>query len=157
MSDVNAVINHVRASRGLDPLPDPHHIEGFGPGFPPPPSMPMLPAPSHVAEDPYGLNDDSDEVPVSPLIPTQALKRQKADEAPEPTFVGEAKLIVLDAKASCEGMAVQLSDKEERAVKQIVLRAVERTVRDRLKAVQAQIPKREYRKVAKKKQRKGAA
>lgn len=127
----------VREMQGKPPLPNPHMIQGFEPGSPPVP--PLGP---HEVDSPSGLVEDEfleggppaePERPASPLIP--AVHRQTARkfvtgmQAPAPVFPPPPPafaLTVLDEVAGWKGREVRLSDDEQKQIRLVVLRALQR-------------------------------
>lgn len=114
----------IREMNGLQPLPDPRVIAGFGPSdMPPPPYMPP------TDRTPVADTDDDLETPPaappSPLIP----RRGKPEPAPAleaPQVAPQFSLVVLDHMAVWKGRDVTLLPSEEGQVRGIVLQAIKR-------------------------------
>lgn len=140
----NIVVDQIRAQRGLDPLPDPTRILGFGnPEDEPPPDF----------SNPYPPLEE----PMSPLI--QAAQPQ-VFRAPElghqtarellnaPPQVSAAipaplpELVVVGPIGSFRGREVRLGEKDQAAIARIILEAVQRNLAETLAEVRAQAPRR---------------
>ena len=126
----------IRELQGKEPLPNPHMIQGFEPTDPTvPPYNPYdaagirdpLPEDFGQSADPFGLDDTPPAVPASPLIPRKAPVRTPAGDAlPAPITGPVFSLMVADHIGSWKGREVQLSEKEEKAVRAVVLKAIQR-------------------------------
>ena len=136
----------VREMQGKAPLPSPHMIQGFEPGSPPvPPLRPLeVDSPSGMVEDEFleGGPPMEEPRPSSPLIPRPDPNRQTGRElmhaamysptateimaklAPNPPAVFA--LTVLDEVAGWKGREVRLSDDEQKQIRLVVLRAIQR-------------------------------
>lgn len=138
MSDLNLTLAHIREMQGKPPI-NPHIIEGFGPGNPPSPEPPRaFPSeatdglPDLPVEDEFLTAGPPEPEPApSPLIPRRVPDRQNAREfvnantqpvPPLPTFA----LAVADRMASWKGRDVQLTEGEEKSIRGVVLRAIQR-------------------------------
>jgi len=140
--DLLTQLAEIRRRQGLEPIPDPRVIQGFGPGSdPPPPFMP-----SSVTERAQFENPDEEEPEgepqtfTSPLLEAarpQGAPRMvpRAEEAvrPEPKF----ELIVCDLAAGYRGHTVELNTAERKAIIGVVLSALHRTLDDLRREVQA--------------------
>lgn len=144
MSDLNLTLAQIREMQGKPPI-NPHIIEGFGPGNPPSPEPPRA-FPSEATDGLPDLPIDDEfltagppepEPAPSPLIPRRPIaplpvdRTMSADEIsnhfghtppPIPTFA----LAVADRMASWKGRDVQLTESEEKSIRGVVLRAIQR-------------------------------
>ena len=113
----------IRELQGKSPLASPHVIQGFGPDDPPVP--PYIAQQRHEAPaDEFGIDDDP--LPPSPLVPRKAAPVLVAPPG-QPEFSGPMPtLVVLDRIASWKGRDVALSEDDEKAVRAVVLRAIQR-------------------------------
>ena len=127
------------------------HIEGFGPGMPPPPPLTMesvaeVPTwdPGIPTKDETGEPTDYYEpletpIPKSPLVELG----KKGLEPPAPMLpVGTDALLVMDKLASYKGQGVELSASDQAAIARIILEAAQRRLRGQLDAVRQQAPRR---------------
>ena len=134
----------IRELQGKEPLPSPHAIQGFEPGDP---TVPLyrtyttttepdpLPEDFGQAADPFGLDDAPPAVPVSPLIPRKAPVRTPAGDAlPAPITGPIFSLMVADTIGSWKGREVTLTETEEKAIRGVVLRAIQRELQVDLSA-----------------------
>ena len=120
----------VRQMSGMDPLPDPTQIQGFGPNDPPVPAY--VPSP----EQPWIEQEEDQayepvEPPPSPLIPRRAAPQQPILQPSVPSIV-TFNLGVADRRASWKDRFVTLSEPEEKAIRAIVLKAIQRELSDEL-------------------------
>lgn len=119
----------VRELQGKEPLPDPTKIQGFGPEDPPVP--PYLPPESATDPDlpPDWLDPDLDmpAPPPSPLVP----KAPKPVPQPMPQLAERPpfSLMVMDRVAEWKGRVVQLLEPEEKSIRAVVLKAIQREVK----------------------------
>lgn len=132
-------------------MPDPTRIEGFGEGQPPPPPVPEEPnIPS--AKDIYG---DPVEHEMSPLqrvgagMPPEPpqMPQERFAQPPMPPVSGQGsvqlpELVVLGTLASLSGHEVVLTIQEEATVKEVVIRAIERKMREQRDSLRNILPKR---------------
>lgn len=145
--------------RGKEPT-DPHHIDGA------PNELPNLPpsfgGQTGDASDPYGLDDPPPPEP-SPLIPRRSPIDRRIEPVERPSSPVEAlpgsvpvltppdfAVVGMDTEggsyvASCSGRQVVLTATERAQVRQVVLRAIAREIREDLAKVAAQLPKRQRR------------
>lgn len=126
----------VRERAGLEPLPNPGIIQGFGAfDAPAPPYVPQNPpAPAGWLDDDPDAEEDevmeSPAPPPSPLVPKRA--RMPLPAPPglpvSQTTTLDFQLVVADRKAAWKNREVVLSEGDEKAVRAIVLRAIQREV-----------------------------
>lgn len=119
----------IREMQGKAPLPSPHHIQGFEPGAPPVPAY--IPQDRGVpANDPdpdeFGINDERPAAAPSPLIPRNPIKTVAQNLIPLPPVEDLPSLTVWGTLASWKGRAVTLSEADEKAVRSVVLKAIQR-------------------------------
>lgn len=118
-TDLITQLAQIRQRQGLEPMPNPGFIAGFGendPPSPPPPPLYSHPAP------------DDDEEP-SPLIPPQQLRVKETVNNPvlsEEMVIPSFKLVVMDSMATYAGHQVVLEDSERDQVATIVITAIKR-------------------------------
>lgn len=156
----------IREAQGKPPLPNPHVIQGFEPGAPPAPPFNPFEVDSPTGEvtemgvdDPY-LNEGppKEEAPPSPLIPRRPrtephrlVPTPDADPLESLATAVAGKLIggmakpasgpmlaVLDRQATWKGREVALSESDERAVRAVVLKSIQRELQADLKAAGVQ-------------------
>lgn len=156
MADLNQNLAQIRELQGKPPLPSPHVIQGFEPGSPPIPgdrvvdfNPPLPPVVQQAAIEDEFLDGGppAEGPPPSPLIPRrprtepQALVQppgdpidmivaQVADRLLGATLGPQAnpQLAVLDQKATWKGREVALSETDSRAIRAVVLKAIQREV-----------------------------
>ena len=111
-------LNRISDMQGK-PRINPNRIDVFGPQDPPAPPPPN--------EDPDWLDPelDVDMAPPSPLIPRQAPKPQTPVAETHPNLFS---LAVADRMASWKGRDVILSEEDEKNIRSIVLRAIQRAL-----------------------------
>jgi hypothetical protein len=137
----------IRERQGLSPLPDPRIIGG--PPMAPPPVPENFGEPTATEQDPF----DEEEPPstVSPLVAAGQRRDPPNLELTKETMalmekMGPAKpvlsLCVFDSEAAYLGHPVVLTDKEKRQVTQIVLKALQRVVKEQLASLVKLSPKR---------------
>ena len=154
MTDLLSRLAEIRELQGREPIPDPTRIEGFGRGAPSPPPLPagLERGPVDLSQVPENPDDFENEViPPSPLIPTTATlddfsQRVQSTLLPKPDLA----VVGIDAKhtiAQYLGREVTLNDRESASVKAVILRALQRVVKEQLAEVRALLPKRRRRKV----------
>lgn len=125
----------IRALQGKEPLPSPHIIAGFEPGAPAVPDFVAfgeVDSPGGQVADEFGLDDippaPAPVAPASPLIP----RRAPVPVAPAPAVTHSLgslfALAVGDRLASWKGRDVMLSESEEKAIRAIVLKAIQREI-----------------------------
>lgn len=144
-------LDRVRQMQGRDPMPDPTKIQGFGPDDPPQPDY----LPPAISPDlPPEWIDPELDVPrnaqASPQSPLMALGAQgtKAVVSSPPAAPaalpdpGQFQMIVCDRVAAWKGRSVELSEADEKAVRLVVIRAIQREVQADLEAV---VPRRKRR------------
>ena len=130
MSIINDLAK-VREMAGRDPLPNPHVISGFGPDDPPAP--PLGPIGDEQFDDPYLEGDPEPEPAPSPLIPRRPAPVVAAP-APEAPKVPMPDLVVINQFAAWKGREVTITEADEKAIRAIVLKVIEREVRADLAA-----------------------
>lgn len=137
----------IREMQGKEPLPDPGVIQGFGPNDPAvPPYTPRTVAPSYEqepVEDEFLEGGPPAEEPQSPLIPRKhrlvappgqpdagdpldAIVAQVAERLLGGMAAASPALAVLDRVARWKGREVALSESDEKAVRAVVLKAIQR-------------------------------
>lgn len=142
----------IREMQGREPLPDPTRIQGFEAGSAPvPESRPVYSAPLNPPLPP-GVEDEfldggppaeEAQVPASPLIPRRRSEQHRLVQPPgmDEQALSSALagmpvplLAVLDREATWKGRAVALSESDERAIRAVVLKAIQREVQADLQA-----------------------
>ena len=123
----------VREMSGMDPLPDPSQIQGFGPNDPPVP--PYIPEQQQWTEPEEAY--EPVEPPPSPLIPRRPAPQTTVAETAVPLLsahgvFANVNLIVVDNKAVWKQRNVELTANEQLAVRTIVLKAIQRELSDEL-------------------------
>ena len=136
----------IRTAQGKDPI-DSSHIEGFGPGSPPPPpynpGTPAFPT-GWVEDDPDADLDEAPAPPMpSPLVPRKApAPPPKSQLLPTDPVTGlseqdlaailanqlKPELMVMDRVAEVKGRVVNLSEKDAADIRRVVLLALRREV-----------------------------
>lgn len=96
---------------------------------PPTPTAP----PEYIHEDP----DEEPEKEVSPLVRAALPEPKSLPQIPIPD------LAVLDSLASYQGHDVKLNDSETRQVKAVIVRALQRDLRDKMSALKSLEPRRQ--------------
>lgn len=137
MPDLLTQLAEIRARQGLEPIPDPRIIQGFGDGSDPPPPFPTFSQPTHTnPPDPYDDPEDEPATFRSPLVeaarPAPAVFAQ-SQEVVLPKF----ELIVCDTAAGYRGHQVELSQQERGEVIGVVLKALQRHIEEQLAEVRA--------------------
>ena len=122
----------LREVQGKEPLPNPHVIAGFGPDdAPPPPYLPQQrlaePQNDPVPDEFLDSGPPDDVPPPSPLIPRRPPAATKLVPH-EPTGAPLPTLVVLDHVGAWKGREVVLSDADERTIRSVVLKAIQREV-----------------------------
>ncbi len=132
-------------------MPDPTRIEGFGEGMPPPPPLvtePNIPS----AREMYGEPVDTQMSPLErvgsgmPLEPPQ-MPQNRVTVPPAAPEAGRSQvqlpeLVVLGTLAALSGHEVTLTIQEEATVKEVVIRAIERKMREQRDSLRNILPKR---------------
>jgi len=127
MSNFIDDLNRISDRQGKERI-NPMVIEGFGPGFTPPPAMPekIMSAAELHGEALELPEDDAVIAPqalsASPLLKLGLVAQSAGMLAP----VQEADLWVRDGSAGYRGRSVTLSDKEQEAIAKVVLKALRR-------------------------------
>ena len=132
-------------------MPDPTRIEGFGEGQPPPPPVPEEPnIPS--AKDIYGDPVEHEMSPLHrvgagmplepPQMPQNRVSGTTQSPPPSPTPVQMPELVVVGTLAALSGHEVVLTIQEEATVKEVVIRAIERKMREQRDSLRNILPKR---------------
>ena len=137
--DLISQLASIRNRQGLDPLPDPRVIPGFGPNDPAPPSFPPT---GPARQDEY--IEEPEEEP-SPLVQA-AVRRPSAPGVDVEIPVQQApqgppiKLLVVDSSAAYMGQSVELNQQEQGQVIAVILRSLQRWINDSLAATQVVKP-----------------
>ncbi len=121
MSDLITQLAEIRQRQGLEPIPDPRHIQGFGDGQPPPPPFPTFGEPTVTQQDDFDPEPEP-EMYVQRTSPAEAPRT----EPPPRTALPQLELVVLDTAAAYRGKDVELTPGESNLVKAIVLGALRR-------------------------------
>jgi hypothetical protein len=116
-TDLITQLAQIRQRQGLEPLPNPGFIPGFGENDPPGPPPPPLYSPQA---------EDDDEIP--PPAQQYYVKKQEPQTPAlsEEMMIPQFKLTVMDSMAQYAGHAVVLEDSERDQVATIVITAIKR-------------------------------
>lgn len=126
----------IREKQGREPI-DGTRIQGFGPDTEPPPGWT---APDMTPPPQYEDSDEEPEKEVSPLV--RAALPEKPPVQPLPQ-IPMPDLAVLDSLASYQGHDVKLNDSETRQVKAVIVKALQRDLRDKMSALKSLEPRRQ--------------
>ena len=143
MTDLIRRLDEISELQGRQTI-DPMMIEGFGPGHPPAPAW------KPIAEE-YLDDAEDPEVEQSPLLEAarpRDLAPAPVSPVPEAPVQPPVDLIVAGKQAAFKGHGVELTEAEERSVTRVVLRALQRTVREQMGQIKALDPKRVRRSVS---------
>lgn len=121
----------IREKQGREPI-DGTRIQGFA-ETPPPEWTPPTQTEPPWHEDP----DEEPEKEVSPLVRAALPEPKLLPQIPIPD------LAVLDSLASYQGHDVKLNDSETRQVKSVIVRALQRDLRDKMSALKSLTPRRQ--------------
>lgn len=134
-------LDRIAEMQGKPPI-DGSRIEGFGPGASP---APAWSPPVSTADD--WPEEDLDQPP-SPLIPrkTPSVPQDGLSGIVQALTANPARVSVWNDRALFQGREVTLKSQEQAGIEAIILRAIQRTVRDQIRELSALLPKRARRK-----------